>query len=135
MKITYNSVKQKLLMLDTNKTYGHDKSHPMVLKSFVAQFAVPLALIFEKSLETGKVPSSWLKANVTPIFKKGSRLQPSNYRPVSLTSIPCKIMESIVRDHIMKHLIDNNLLRKNQHGFVPRKACVTNLLETYDFIT
>ena len=72
---------------------------------------------------------------MTTIFKKGSRLSPANYRPVSLTSVPCKIMESIVRDNLMTHLVDNDLISVHQHGFVPKRACMTNLLETFDFLT
>ena len=73
--------------------------------------------------------------NVTPLFKTGSKLVRSNYRPVSLTSVVCKILESIVRDHIMKYLSLNELITPSQHGFVPNKACITNLLETLDIIT
>lgn len=78
---------------------------------------------------------AWRSANVTPLFKKGSRLDRGNYRPVSLTSVPCKVLESVVRDALVVHLTVNNLICSEQHGFVPRKACVTNLLETVDFVT
>ena len=60
---------------------------------------------------------------------------PSNYRPVSLTSVPCKVMERIVRDTVMSHLLTNKLIAEEQHGFVTRKSCTTNLLETFDYIT
>jgi hypothetical protein len=94
-----------------------------------------LKLIIDKSLKTGEVPREWKEANVTPLFKKGSRLERSNYRPVSLTSTICKILESIIRDKVMKYLQLNKLIVPSQHGFVPNKACVTNLLETLDIIT
>ena len=74
----------------------------------------------------------WKDANVSPIFKKGEKSNPGNYRPISLTSIVCKLMESIIRDEIMKHLTENELLSTCQHGFVPKRSCVTNLLETLD---
>jgi hypothetical protein len=63
-----------------------------------------LATIFNKSLRTGAVPADWREANVTPIFKKGNRTAPENYRPVSLTSVCCKLLESIIKDNVMKHL-------------------------------
>ena len=70
---------------------------------------------------------------MTPLFKNGSRLDPLNYGPISLTSIVCKVMESVMRDNIMAHLVENKLICKQQNGFVPRKSCTTNLLETVDF--
>ena len=72
---------------------------------------------------------------MTPIFKKGSRTKPENYRPVSLTSISCKIMESIVKDGLMAHLEENSLMNPSQHGFMPGKSCATNLLEFLEFVT
>ena len=77
----------------------------------------------------------WRSANVTPIHKKGDRTSPSNYRPVSLTSQVCKILESIVRKQILGHLAENNILRDEQHGFRERRSCLTNLLETMEHWT
>ena len=73
--------------------------------------------------------------HVTPLSKKGSRLNRANYRPLSLTSIIRKIMEKIIKDEIINHLIKHNLINKHQHRFVYNKACVTNLLETMDLLT
>lgn len=72
------------------------------------------------------------KAKVTPIFKKGSRTSANNYRPVSLTSILCKTMETLIRNKIMEHMKANNLICKEQHGFTPGRSCVTQLLDTLD---
>jgi Reverse transcriptase (RNA-dependent DNA polymerase) len=72
---------------------------------------------------------------VTPIFKKGKRTDPGNYRPVSLTSVPCKILESLIKDKIMQHLSENNLLKDSQHGFMPNRSCATNLFEFMDSVT
>jgi hypothetical protein len=94
-----------------------------------------LAKIFNKSLETGEVPADWKEANVTPIFKKGSRATPENYRPVSLTSVSCKLLESIIKDRIMAHLKKHRLIRKSQHGFMPGRSCTTNLLAFFDKAT
>ena len=70
-----------------------------------------------------------------PLFKKGSRLKTSNYRPVSLTSIPCKLLERIIADQIMVHLVNNGILTKKQHGFMKGRSCTTNLLEYIDLLT
>ena len=80
-------------------------------------------------MNTGECPTDWRSANVTPIHKKGDRTEPSNYRPVSLTSQVCKILESMVRKHILEHLAENNILSDKQHGFREGRSCLTNLLE------
>lgn len=86
-------------------------------------------------VNTSTLPEDFKQANVSPIFKKGNRKNPENYRPVSVTSIPCKILESIIRDNMVKHLETNRLIAKEQHGFVRGRSCLTNLLETLDDIT
>ena len=91
--------------------------------------SAPLAVLYSKSLYEGVVPSDWKLANVTPIFKKGSKSNPSNYRPVSLTSVPSKIIESLIRDCMIEHLTSS------QHGFMNRKSCLTNLLEFLETVT
>ncbi len=70
--------------------------------------------------------------NVTPIFKSGSKIKPENYRPISLTSVPCKIMEKIVRNEIVEHMERNNFFTKCQHGFRKGYSCVTQLLEVME---
>jgi hypothetical protein len=80
-------------------------------------------------MEEGIVPDDWKEANVTPIFKKGAKSKPENYRPVSLTSVSCKIMESIIRDAMTQHLQTSKLIKDSQHGFLKDRSCVTNLLE------
>jgi hypothetical protein len=94
-----------------------------------------LALIYRKSMESGTVPVDWRCANVTPIYKKGPRSDPGNYRPVSLISVCCKIMESIIREGMLEHLEKNKLIGSSQHGFLPGKSCSTNLLEFLEKVT
>ncbi len=77
----------------------------------------------------------WKTATVCPIFKKGTKGDRGNYRPVSLTSMVCKLLESIIKDKITEHLIENNLVRNTQHGFMPGKSCATNLVEFMDIVT
>ena len=86
-------------------------------------------------MEEGRVPEDWKIENVTLIFKKGSKGDPGNYRPVSLTSVCCKMMESIIRDAITEHLDMNKLINASQHGFSKGRSCATNLLEFLDKVT
>ena len=86
-------------------------------------------------MEEGLVPDDWRMANVTPIFKAGSKAKAGNYRPVSLTCIICKLMESIIRDGMILHLTSNNLIRASQHGFMASKSCQTNLIEYLNTLT
>jgi hypothetical protein len=81
------------------------------------------------------VLADWRTARVVPIFKKGARGDPGNYRPVSLTSVPCKLLESIIKDDIMNHLISNNIIKNSQHGFLPGRSCTTNLTIFLDTLT
>ena len=102
--------------------------HPVFLKSIGDLIAAPLAKLFQKSLEEGYVPAEWRMACITAIHKKDAKDNCGNYRPVSITSIICKLMESIVRDQILQHMVTKNLFSKRQHGFVPNRNCMTNLL-------
>ena len=81
------------------------------------------------------MPEDWRQANVAPVFKKGSKAEAGNYRPVSLTSMICKVMESIIKDAITEHLVINQLICSSQHGFMARKSCLTNLLEYLETLT
>ena len=83
-------------------------------------------MVFNKSLSEGVVPDDWKVAHVTAIFKKGNVKSPGNYRPVSLTSIVCKLLESIIRDQVMEFLNTNELLSEDQNGFRSGLVCVTD---------
>ena len=129
------TVMKKIDLLDPHKSPGPDKIHPILVKELAEQIVVPLSIIFNKSLQEGVVPDDWKLANVSPIFKKGNRTSASNYRPISLTSVICRLMESILRDTIVEHLKSNNLIRSSQHGFMPHRSCLTNLLEFLEVVT
>ena len=88
-----------------------------------------LCNIFNQSLNFGTVPNDWRHANVTPIYKKGDRSKPENYRPINLTCIASKVMKHIVTSHIMKFVEGNNLLYPKQHGFRAKLSCVKQLVE------
>ena len=132
MSFMKEDVPQKLKSLKINKSPGPDGHHPHVLKEMAEALAAPLTLVLSKILSTGTLLQQWKDANVTPIFKKGKKSSPGNYIPVSLTSVICKLMESLVRDHIVKHMNSNGLFLKYQHGFMEGQSCSTNLLATLD---
>ena len=134
-KFTCEIVRDKILSLKPFKSVGVDNINGFVLRKCAETLTVPISKIFNKSFSTGELPSTWKQANITPLFKKGSRLDPSNYRPVSLTSIVCKLMESIIKDTIVSHLEKYNLINANQHGFVKNKSCTTNLMEAIDLLS
>jgi len=99
-----------------------------VLRELEDLIAKPLSIIFERSWRTGEVPEDWRKAIVTPVFKKGKKEDPGSYRPVSLTSVPGKMMELLILDVISKQVEEKNVLRSSQHGFTKGTSCLTNLM-------
>ena len=127
--ISFDTVFDLLNKLDPNKSSGCDMVHSFVLKHTARSMSIPLTILFRLSLHSGSIPSYWSLANITPLFKNGSRSDPSNYRPISLTSVICKLMEKLVKHALFDHLFSHNLLSPKQHGFLNNKACVTNLLE------
>ena len=98
------------------------------------EFAPVLHYIFDQSLNSGDLPADWTLANVAPIFKKGSKLQAVNYRPVSLTCITCKLFKHMVCKHILGHLEEHGILTDLQHGFRTGRSCETQLITTFQDI-
>jgi hypothetical protein len=135
VEITETNVKDKLAKLRPDSAPGPDKLWPRVLQKLADILAQPLAIVYTKCLGEGTVPPEWKLANVAPIFKKGSKGCAGNYRPVSLTCVLCKVMESILRDAIVIHLKKFNLIRHSQHGFMAGRSCLTNLLEYLEELT
>ena len=82
-------------------------------------------MLYNQSLQSGQLPLNWKCANIIPVFKKGVKSKASNYQPISLTSQIIKILESIICDSIHKLIADHNIIHPHQHGFVPRKSCLT----------
>ena len=128
-------VENKLSKLKTNKSSRPDGFHSNILKESASSIGLPLSILYNMSLTEGHVPHAWKEWNITPIYKKGSKTDAGNYRPVSLTSILGKVMESFIRDHLVDHMTRNKLLCEAQHGFVPGRSCVTQLLITLELWT
>ena len=130
--LTEDLIRTELLSLNVNKASGPDDVHPRILLELADELSAPLALLFQKTLRDGIIPSDWKKATVSPIYKKGQKNKAENYRPISLTSIVCKIMEKLLKDSIMQHLVDNSLLSSKQFGFLFGRSTVTQLLRFLD---
>uniref|UniRef100_A0A8C5N1B7 Reverse transcriptase domain-containing protein n=1 Tax=Leptobrachium leishanense TaxID=445787 RepID=A0A8C5N1B7_9ANUR len=114
---------------------GPDGIHPKLLKELSDVIAKPLTDLFNQSLLTGVVPEDWKLANVVPIHKKGSREESGNYRPVSLTSVVGKLMETMLKEMIVEHLKTHRLQDQKQHGFTSGRSCQTNLIDFFDWVT
>ena len=124
-----------LLALATHSLWVATQCKPLLLKAIASEIATPLCIISKKSLTEGNVPNYWTSANDCPIFKKGKRQCPENYRPVSLTPVVCKILEILINSRITNHLAKYNLLNKSHHGFLSKRSCLTNLLEFLEDVT
>ena len=114
--------------LNPAKASGPEGWPLFCLRESAQELCIPLSILFNKSLECSTLPSCWKRALITPVFKKGDRSHASNYRPISLTSPICKIMESIIKDNILEHLQANNIIPPQQHGFTSGRSCSTQLL-------
>ena len=133
--VTPEVVATKINNMKENKSPGVDGLSPRMLKETVEQISKPLAHVFNMSLQEGIVPLEWKEGNIIPLFKKGSRNKSVNYRPVSLTSVICKLLETIIRDHMMDFLVKHKLINTSQHGFLKARSCLTNLLCFFEEIT
>ena len=128
IKVTHQDILDQLHRLKPNKSCGPDNCHPRVLKNVKDGLIVPLYYLYNKSLEEAILPFSWKEATITPIFKKGDRKLSNNYRPISLTSIFCRMLEAIIKDKIMSYFTINNFFCNEQFGFRSKRSCETQLL-------
>ena len=129
IEVTEEKVLKALIQTKSNKAAGIDGINSSLLKESRFGAVEPLTMIFKTSIEQGVVPEQWKRAEVTPIFKKGSKKSPGNYRPISLTCQGCKVLEKIIKEEVVEFLENNGLFYKSQHGFRRSKSCLTNLIE------
>ena len=131
LSVTKRQVLAKIGKMVAHSSPGPDGISPRLLKELAREIAGPLSKIFQKSLQEGFVPADWKFANVTPKHKKGCMDNPYTYRPISTSSVVGKLFESIVKDAITDHLLNNYLIWNTQHSFIPQKQNTNRK----DFIT
>ena len=127
---TTTDMEKALSSLKICKSPGPDGIHPRLLKELSKELSLPLKLLFDLTMIKGKIPKKWKEAEVRPLFKKGAKSSPGNYRPVSLTSVVCKVFESFIRKAIYDHFVNNDLLSVEQYGFCKGRSCTTQLLNS-----
>ena len=125
--VTKEGVTKLLKGLNPSKALGPDELHPRVLKELATELGPIFVHLFQHSIDSGDIPKEWTLANISPLFKKGDRLLACNYRPVSLTCVPCTLLEHIVCSNIMAHLDEHKLLSDKQHAFRKWHSCETQL--------
>ena len=129
-------VRGSLIRMKQNSSTGPDGILSRALYLMREALVKPLTIIFNKSLDTTQIPQDFKDANIVPIYKKkGAKDEASSYRPISLTSITCKLLEKMIKDEVLRFLEHNGMLNIDQHGFRKKKSCVTNLLEYLDKVT
>jgi hypothetical protein len=133
--ITKEDVISAIRMCADKSSAGCDDIPNVFYRQCANEISFPLQVIFIQSLELGQLPDEWLISKVSPIFKKGSKLSAENYRPVSLTVVACRIFERIIRNHMLGYVLNSGLIRQNQHGFLPQRSTLTNLLNFLDTVT
>ena len=133
--IQEEAVNDLLCHLDNLKSMGPDGIHPRVLRELPEEPAKPLSITYQQCYQTREVPDEWRIANMTTIYEKGWKEYPSNYRPVSLTSVLGKIMEGLILSSLTRHMKDNQGIRPSQHGFMKDRSCLTTQISFYDQVT
>ena len=125
-------IAKQLELLKPMKASGPDQISPWILKNFAHPCAAILQRIFQQSYDSSCLPEDWKRAVVTPIYKKGDKSLPKNYRPISLTCISCKVMEHIVLSSMSRHFSKNDITTPLQHGFRKGFSTVTQLITVLD---
>ena len=128
IQVTNEGITKLLPELNPGKASGFDLLPARILKELAAELSPYLSAIFRRNFDTGTLPQDWGTANVTTIFKKGEKFKASNYRPVSHTSLCCKIQEHVITCNVLKHLESHDILTDCQHEFRARRSCETQLL-------
>jgi len=127
--VTPIRVSKAIAKLKKSGGAGPDGLPSEFFKNCLHFIVYPLSIIYNISLQTGSLPSIWKCAVVTPIFKKGSPSDPANYRPISLTCIACKLLESCIKEDMLSYFVSEKIITKHQHGFLSKRSTSSQLLE------
>ena len=118
--------------LKVEKSPGLDSTHQRFLREVCETVTYPFMTLFNHSIKCETIPHEWKKAKISASFKKGDKCEAGNYRPVSLTTVVCKIMEKFVRSHVMNHMKMNDFFTNKQYGFITGRSTTLQLLEVKD---
>ena len=132
VSITMEDVISEIKSVNKDKSCGPDEIDIKMLHELLDYMCGPITEVLKKSFNLGVLPRDWLDAIVTPVFKKGSKSKAENYRPISLTCIICKVLESIIKRSIVKHFVNHKLFANEQHGFIGGRSTTTQLLKFID---
>ena len=134
-EISIDDVKWAIKNLKNSVSRTPDQIPSIFLKRTINTISLPLMYLFNISLAKGKIPTIWKEAIIIPIFKKGLKNDPNNFRPISLTSSICRTLEKIIQKRLMKHLLVNNLISNNQYGFIPKRSTLSQHINFLDELT
>ena len=134
LAFTHDDVLEAISEIKLDSAPGPDGIPAVLLKRCAISLSVPIHLLWSESMSSGIVPDFYKTGYVSPLFKKGSRCDAANYRPVTLTSHVVKVYERVVRKHMVQHLETNNLLSGKQHSFISNRSCLTQMLDHFDDI-
>lgn len=135
VSFSINDVMESIIKLKPSSSPGPDGIPPRIYKELDLTVARPLTMVFTICMQTSKTPLDWKVANVVPLFKGGTRTKPGNYRPISLTSVASKLMESIIKNVVLRSLEARTWFSPAQHGFRSGKSCVSNHLSFQAYVT
>lgn len=135
IKFSLTSIFEVIKSLPSYSSPGPDGIQNILLKEGGPDLILLIHELFTRIILSGTIPSEWKNAIIFPIFKKGSRNDPQNYRPISLTCTLCKVFERLLKDLMLRFLSENKLLNDSQHGFLPRRSCCTALLRFLEYVT
>ena len=130
--VTESDVREALEEIKEGSAPGPDRISTKLIQELKEELLKPLTILFRKSMQEAKIPDEWRDAIVSPIFKKGSKTEPGNYRPVSLISVFGKTLERIVKKRLVQHIETNSLLRDTQHGFRTGRSAQSRPRSTND---
>lgn len=133
--ITHQDILTSILKLKNSVSRTPDAIPSLYIKKTSANLVRPLHFLFNYSMATSTIPTLWKKAIVVPIYKKGKRNDPTNYRPISLTSVLCRLLERIIHNHIFMHMMENQIISEAQHGFMTGRSTQTQQLHFLEKIT